>query len=250
MFVGCSFTGWHSNIKPTAFAIVEGETSEAWQFFIINLRQHIVTRDGVGLISDRHESIRSAIAHSNGAWSPPRAFHMFCISIESNFLRNFKAPYRIFEDGSRVRDALSTFMQAGLNELFTQKRAETEARINAGHVFSELVTSKLHANQRRLDWQLYVHDVYKMDRVRRVYRARFRPLENSTTWPVYHGPRFVGNPFLRRVCKGRPRMTRFLNEMDTRMLRDPRRCKQCRAKGHNRNRCRQRDGSSASPITQ
>ncbi|RYR28633.1 hypothetical protein Ahy_B01g052779 [Arachis hypogaea] len=35
-----------------------------------------------------------------------------------------------------------------LNELFTQKRAETEARINAGHVFSELVTSKLHANQR------------------------------------------------------------------------------------------------------
>ncbi|RYR38299.1 hypothetical protein Ahy_A09g043295 [Arachis hypogaea] len=34
-----------------------------------------------------------------------------------------------------------------LNELFTRKRAEAEARINAGHVFSELVTSKLHANQ-------------------------------------------------------------------------------------------------------
>ncbi|XP_072078189.1 uncharacterized protein [Arachis hypogaea] len=33
------------------------------------------------------------------------------------------------------------------NELFTRKRAEAEVRINAGHVFSELVTSKLHANQ-------------------------------------------------------------------------------------------------------
>ncbi|RYQ97516.1 hypothetical protein Ahy_B08g093580 [Arachis hypogaea] len=61
-----------------------------------------------------------------------------------------------------------------------------------------------------------------MDQVRRVYKARFRPLGNATTWPVYHGPRFVGNPFLRRVSKGRPRMTRFLNEMDTRINAGPR----------------------------
>ncbi|RYR78460.1 hypothetical protein Ahy_A01g003278 [Arachis hypogaea] len=121
-----------------------------------------------------------------------------------------------------------------LNELFTRKRAEAEPRINAGHVFSELVTSKLHANQR----------VAGNIQVRRVYKARFRPLGNPTTWPVYHGPRFVGNPFLRRVSKGRPRMTRFLNEMDTRMLRRPRRCKQCGAEGHSRSRCRQRGGES------
>ncbi|XP_025625213.1 uncharacterized protein [Arachis hypogaea] len=84
----------NNNIMPIAFAIVEGETSDAWHFFLSNLRQHVVTRDAVGLISDRHDSIRSAIARSNGAWSPPRAFHMFCIRhIESNFLRKFKAPY-------------------------------------------------------------------------------------------------------------------------------------------------------------
>ncbi|RYR05656.1 hypothetical protein Ahy_B06g085491 [Arachis hypogaea] len=47
-----------------------------------------------------------------------------------------------------------------------------------------------------------------------------------------------------RVSKGRPRMTRFLNEMDTRMLRGPRRCKQCGADGHSRSRCRQRGGPS------
>nr|XP_029146947.1 uncharacterized protein LOC114924928 [Arachis hypogaea] len=194
-----------------------------------------------------------------------------------------------------------------LNELFTRKRAEAEARINAGLVFSEMVTTKLHANQRasdniqvsyfdrenevfevrempsgveyavdirhhrcdcgefqvdripcrhvfvccanqRLDWQVYVNDVYKMDQVRRVYRARFRPLENPATWPAYHGPRFVGNPFLRRVAKGRPKMTRFLNEMDTRMLRRPRRCKQCGAEGHSRSRCRQSGGPSAGPA--
>ncbi|XP_072079943.1 uncharacterized protein [Arachis hypogaea] len=84
----------NNNIVLNAFAIVEGETSEVWHFFLSNLRQHVVTRDGVGLISDRHDSIMSAIYRSNGAWSPPKAFHMFYIRhIESNFLRKFKAPY-------------------------------------------------------------------------------------------------------------------------------------------------------------
>ncbi|RYR09979.1 hypothetical protein Ahy_B05g078426 [Arachis hypogaea] len=58
-----------------------------------------------------------------------------------------------------------------------------------------------------------------MDQVRRVYRARFRPL-------------------------GRPRMTRFLNEMDMRMLRRPRRCRLCGAEGHSRSRCRQSAGAN------
>ncbi|RYQ88471.1 hypothetical protein Ahy_B09g095643 isoform A [Arachis hypogaea] len=84
----------NNNIVPIAFAIVEGETSDAWYFFLSNLRRHVVTRDGVGFISDRHDSISSAVERNNGAWSPPRAFHMFCIRhIESNFLRKFKAPY-------------------------------------------------------------------------------------------------------------------------------------------------------------
>ncbi|RYR28713.1 hypothetical protein Ahy_B01g052866 [Arachis hypogaea] len=133
--------------------------------------QHIVTRDSVGLISDRHDSIRAAIARSNGAWSPPRVFHMFCIRhIESNFLRKFKALYlqklivnigysrtvreyktryqRLRERGEAYTNWLDRIPREQLNELFTRKRAEAEARINAGHVFSELVTSKLHANQR------------------------------------------------------------------------------------------------------
>ncbi|RYR59868.1 hypothetical protein Ahy_A05g025833 [Arachis hypogaea] len=174
----------NNNIVPIAFAIVE------------------VTRDGVGLISDRHESINAAVERSNGAWSPPRAFHMFCIRhIESNFFRKFKASYlqklvvnigysrmvheyevryqrlrewgeaytnwldRIpreqyalaFDGGYRwghmttnLVECINSVLKGArnlsitalvkatfyrLNELFTQKRAEAEARINAGHVF-------------------------------------------------------------------------------------------------------------------
>ncbi|XP_015957176.1 uncharacterized protein LOC107481411 [Arachis duranensis] len=98
-------------------------------------------------------------------------------------------------------------------------------RIPCRHVFACC------ANQ-RLDWQL------------------FRPLGNPSTWPAYNGPRFVPTPFLRRVGKGRPKMTRFLNEMDTRMLRPPRRCRQCGAEGHSRNRCRRSSGAPADPNAQ
>ncbi|RYR26556.1 hypothetical protein Ahy_B02g060807 [Arachis hypogaea] len=52
----------NNHIVLIAYAIVEGETSDAWHFFLSNLRQHVVTRDGVGLISDRHESINVAVA--------------------------------------------------------------------------------------------------------------------------------------------------------------------------------------------
>ncbi|RYQ84974.1 hypothetical protein Ahy_B10g104486 isoform C [Arachis hypogaea] len=192
----------NNNIVPIAFAIVEEETSDAWHFFLSNLQQHVVTRDSVGLISHRHESINAAVTRSNGAWPPPKAFHMFCIRhIESNFLRKFKAPYlqkfvvnigylrtvceyevchqrlrewdeaytnylnRIprkqyalaFDGGYRwshmttnLVECINSVLKGAcnlpitalvkatfyrVNELFTQKRAEMEARINAGHIF-------------------------------------------------------------------------------------------------------------------
>ncbi|XP_015953011.1 uncharacterized protein LOC107477487 [Arachis duranensis] len=84
----------NQNIVPIAFAIVEGETTDAWEFVLTNLRRYVVIIDGVGIISDRHTSINAAIARSNSAWSPPRAWHMYCIRhIGSNFLRRFKTPY-------------------------------------------------------------------------------------------------------------------------------------------------------------
>ncbi|XP_015952508.1 uncharacterized protein LOC107477056 [Arachis duranensis] len=40
------------NIVPIAFALVEGETADAWHFFLRNLRMYVVRKDGVGMISD------------------------------------------------------------------------------------------------------------------------------------------------------------------------------------------------------
>ncbi|XP_057754697.1 uncharacterized protein LOC130974007 [Arachis stenosperma] len=99
------------------------------------------------------------------------------------------------------------------------------------------------ANQ-HLDWQLYVHNVYKMTEVRKVYRFEFTPLGDPQTWPAYEGPTLVANPALRRTSKSRPKLTRYLNEMDSRDMRGPRICRFCGSQGHSRSRCPQRAGPS------
>ncbi|XP_016178839.1 uncharacterized protein LOC107621324 [Arachis ipaensis] len=84
----------NQNIVPIAFALVEGETADTWHFFLRNLQIHVVRKDGMGMISDRHESIRAAVNRFEDDWQPPRAWWMFCIRHNgSNFLRAFKVPH-------------------------------------------------------------------------------------------------------------------------------------------------------------
>ncbi|XP_057739739.1 uncharacterized protein LOC130956766 [Arachis stenosperma] len=302
----------NQNTVPIAFAIVEGETADAWEFFLTNLRRYVVTIDGVGIISDRHTSIDAAIARSNGAWSPPRAWHMYCIRhIGTNFLRRFKASYLhklvvntgvqqkyqrlkerdeaytqwcdeigverwvlAFDGGHRwghmttnlvecINSILkgarnlpvtalvrSTFYQ--LNELFTRKSTEAHDRLRNGFMYSEFATKRVEesfrrarnivvnrfdrrnemfevremqdgtiytvnlaqrhcdcghfqverlpcrhvlvccANQ-RLDWQVYVHDVYKMSQICKVYRGEFVPMGDPSTWDRYEGAKVIAN---------------------------------------------------------
>ncbi|XP_025679166.1 uncharacterized protein [Arachis hypogaea] len=262
----------NQNIVPIAFALVEGETADAWHFFLRNLRTYVVRKDGVGMISDRHESIRAAVNRSGGDWQPPRAWWMFCIRhIGSNFLRAFKVlhlqklvvnigysrtveEYNInykrleergeayarwcdaiglrhwvlaFDEGHRwghmttnlvecINSVLkgagnlpvlalrieASMQQAGnivvhrfdrRNEVFEVREMTTRKVLvvdlarrtcDCGHFQVERIPCRhviaCCANQ-RLDWQLYVHDVYKMTEVRKVYRFEFTPLGDPET---------------------------------------------------------------------
>ncbi|RYR25164.1 hypothetical protein Ahy_B02g058809 isoform A [Arachis hypogaea] len=50
---------------------------------------------------------------------------------------------------------------------------------------------------------------------------------------------------VREMQDGRPKSTRYLNEMDSRDMRGPRRCTLCGHEGHSRSRCPQRAGPSS-----
>ncbi|KAF7839079.1 uncharacterized protein G2W53_007561 [Senna tora] len=70
----------NSNVVPLAFAIVEGETLEAWAWFLKRVRLHVVGgRQNICLISDRHPSILSAVSDPRTMWQPPYGHHVYCI---------------------------------------------------------------------------------------------------------------------------------------------------------------------------
>ncbi|RYR19884.1 hypothetical protein Ahy_B03g064794 [Arachis hypogaea] len=81
----------NSNILPIAFVIVEGETKEAWSFFLSYLRQHVTPQPGVLVISDRHKSIDVVLNADGSGWKLPHAFQAFCTRyITANFMTHFR----------------------------------------------------------------------------------------------------------------------------------------------------------------
>ncbi|XP_029153316.1 uncharacterized protein [Arachis hypogaea] len=152
-----------------------------------------------------------------------------------------------------------------LNELFTRKRAEAEVRRNAGHVFSEYASNKLQSNQQAAG----NIQVNLFDRHNEIFEVREMPsgIEYAVNLhqrycdcgefqtdriPCRHVFACCANQRLdwqqyvhERVSKGRPKITRFLNEMDMRDMHGPRCCRLCGGEGHNRSRCPHRAGPSA-----
>ncbi|RYR78592.1 hypothetical protein Ahy_A01g003431 [Arachis hypogaea] len=99
------------------------------------------------------------------------------------------------------------------------------------------------ANQ-RLNWQVYVNDVYMMTDIRKVYNIDFVPLGDLQTCRSYSGLTLVAYLTLRRMSKGRPKLTRYLNEMDSRQMYGLRIYCLCGRQGHSHSRCPQHAGPS------
>jgi len=76
---------------PIAFALVEGETKEGWSFFLKNLRRHVTKGISICMVSDRHESIKSAFNDPRNGWQETGSAHVYCIRhIKQNFMRTIK----------------------------------------------------------------------------------------------------------------------------------------------------------------
>ncbi|KAL5133128.1 hypothetical protein HKD37_03G006505 [Glycine soja] len=80
----------NGGVLPLAFAVVEGETLTTWSWFLAHLREHVIDKNGICLISDRNASIKSAVANKALGWQPPHSYHVYCVRrIASNFNRKF-----------------------------------------------------------------------------------------------------------------------------------------------------------------
>ncbi|XP_015945426.1 uncharacterized protein LOC107470542 [Arachis duranensis] len=99
--------------------------------------------------------------------------------------------------------------------------------------------------QSRLDWSIYVDEVYTMQKVFRVYQIGFMPPILEGLWPPYDGPTVILDPSSRHYRDGRLRSTRIRNNMDEADLNRSKRCEPCRQPGHTCRSCSQRGSTAA-----
>ncbi|XP_025607635.1 uncharacterized protein [Arachis hypogaea] len=81
----------NSNIFHVAFALAERENADSWAFFLSHLCQHVTPQEGILVISDRHNGIKTALEAPDSGWLPPHAYRAFCIRhVTANFALSFK----------------------------------------------------------------------------------------------------------------------------------------------------------------
>ncbi|XP_052482889.1 uncharacterized protein LOC128036095 [Gossypium raimondii] len=74
------------NMLPIAFAIVDKENMESWEFFLTNLRRYVISNDNICIISDRGKGLIAAIRDSGVPWRS-----VYCIrDIAANFHKDYK----------------------------------------------------------------------------------------------------------------------------------------------------------------
>ncbi|XP_021732607.1 uncharacterized protein LOC110699394 [Chenopodium quinoa] len=62
-----------------AFALVEGENTSSWSWFLGCIGVHVMQRGGLCDISNRHVGIIVAMNDLNVGFNEPRAYHRFCV---------------------------------------------------------------------------------------------------------------------------------------------------------------------------
>ncbi|CAL0310918.1 unnamed protein product [Lupinus luteus] len=76
-------------IFPVAFAIVKGETKEAWEWFFYNLRTFVTPQPYICIISDRGTGLLGALRTELPRWCNSKS--VYCIRhLASNFNKEFK----------------------------------------------------------------------------------------------------------------------------------------------------------------
>ena len=97
-----------------------------------------------------------------------------------------------------------------------------------------------------IDYRRYVNDLYKLEAYRLTYLPQFYPLRLRPYWPTYDGPTLIPLAGTLRGI-GRPRSTRFRNEMDERASVQHKLCSRCRQPGHTVRTCKSPGSSSMPP---
>ncbi|RYR73296.1 hypothetical protein Ahy_A02g007649 isoform K [Arachis hypogaea] len=172
----------NQNIVPIAFALVEGETADAWHFFLRNLRMHVVRKDGVGYSRMMEEyNINYKRLEERGEayarWCDAIGLRHWVLAFDEghrwgHMTTNFVECINSVLKGARNLPVLALVRATyyRLNELFTQKSAESHERKRAGYTYSVFAQQRIEASMQqagnivvhRFDRRNEVFEVHEM----------------------------------------------------------------------------------------
>ncbi|RYR67017.1 hypothetical protein Ahy_A03g013234 isoform A [Arachis hypogaea] len=102
--------------------------------------------------------------------------------IGSNFLRRVKAPYL-----HKLVVNIESFQRVGnivINQFDRHNEMFEVERLTCCHAL-------VCCSNQRLDWQIYVHDMYKMFEICKVYRGKFVSMGDPSTWARCEGVKVI-----------------------------------------------------------
>ncbi|KAH1121237.1 hypothetical protein J1N35_004397 [Gossypium stocksii] len=142
--------------KRIAFAIVGSECFESWEFFLRNLRRHIVKEDNICLISDRSKGLLATIRRSGVPW---RQRFARLESQMSSLPTDFRTWLGSMENWQWTQSYDKGFRLATLMPKMGLGQAK---QIEARHVYVEGFRKAMAVNSRRaqtMNVELYSHNL-------------------------------------------------------------------------------------------
>ncbi|KAL9664208.1 hypothetical protein QQ045_019606 [Rhodiola kirilowii] len=79
----------NNHILSFSFALVESENTSSWKWFISCIREGVTQREGLCIVSDKHNEILAAMREPE--WQEPMSYHRVCVChLQSNFMMKVK----------------------------------------------------------------------------------------------------------------------------------------------------------------
>ncbi|XP_027338016.1 putative pentatricopeptide repeat-containing protein At1g74400 [Abrus precatorius] len=190
----------------------------------------------MGMVLDRHQSIKGAVSNPHIGWQPPNAYHVYCIRhIASNFNHRFKnialkkdlikleAVNKVFKGARNI--PITTLVKATygrLVEYFVKRGEEAISDLHNGNMFCRIVMLQIQKKSTRG----FITPVYSIEYVVNAYSPQWRPLGNECN--IHTNSEWKLVPDIERArAKGRPKSTRIRNEMDWVESQTRQRCSRC-----------------------
>ncbi|KAE8682295.1 DNA polymerase eta, putative isoform 3 [Hibiscus syriacus] len=127
------------NILPVAFALVEGEDTTSWAFFLRNLRAHVITRENICVISDRGAGIKATMESLGPMWQPPFVQHRYCLR---HIAANYHGRYKNNDERQLIVRMGYELLPRTFESMFQELRAKNEE----GYDYISLIDKEMWTN--------------------------------------------------------------------------------------------------------